>query len=603
VIPRKRIARALVVVASVLCMASVAIAQPRRIDDGLPNGPIEIGSGWTMVSIPNLPAGTSLGALWTDASGTLYVWAVQKWLAGPVPMQTEGGERTDPGVEPDPTSGNSVPPGRSVLYRWDGAVWTPALEVMDFAGTTVYGTGTRDVYAAGVTLEGAVELYHWDGVAWSREALPIDHGVPGALVGSPGDLYFRVSDRVLHFDGKSWGIVLTQPHLAMGRGLVYVSPTEVYARCCKGQWFWNGAQWSWDPAGDMIEPSGAWGTRAPDGSLTMFATGCAQTMNGIHIWRFTESAPGCGTGTWSTAVCSPGIAGFGNAERIWGSGPDDIFVIGRLERNGVILHWNGRDWSYVHPDLAMPIARDVWGQHPNDVWISLADGRLMHKNAPNRDPEVTAATAAYTLPWPPHGHWMPVEIRDVVDPDGDFLTIRVTGVTQDEPFGDKHWHFTCPDARIDAAGRVEIRAEREPEGNGRVYAIAFTAVDSHGATREGQVEVCIPRHRGDTCIDDGQTVNSLGPCTGKCGGKTLAVQPATEADHGLRIRFALAGESDVLLAVYDVGGRRVATLRSGRLDAGEHEVAWSTTGLAAGVYFCGLRTADGMETRRILVTP
>jgi subtilisin-like proprotein convertase family protein len=59
------------------------------------------------------------------------------------------------------------------------------------------------------------------------------------------------------------------------------------------------------------------------------------------------------------------------------------------------------------------------------------------------------------------------------------------------------------------------------------------------------------------------------------------------------IRFDLPKAGDVDLAIYDVTGRRVATLASGRMDAGFHEVEWrgrddKGAALASGVYFSRL---------------
>jgi len=60
------------------------------------------------------------------------------------------------------------------------------------------------------------------------------------------------------------------------------------------------------------------------------------------------------------------------------------------------------------------------------------------------------------------------------------------------------------------------------------------------------------------------------------------------------IKFSLPKESAVDLAVYDLLGRRVATLASGVKSAGEHTVTWNGDGLASGLYLYILR-ADGVK--------
>ncbi|UCC78897.1 MAG: M28 family peptidase [Candidatus Zixiibacteriota bacterium] len=60
------------------------------------------------------------------------------------------------------------------------------------------------------------------------------------------------------------------------------------------------------------------------------------------------------------------------------------------------------------------------------------------------------------------------------------------------------------------------------------------------------------------------------------------------------ISFAIPSGSDVDLAVYDILGRKVARLFEGRLDAGDHRIAWNADGLSSGLYFYRL-SVDGRE--------
>jgi hypothetical protein len=64
---------------------------------------------------------------------------------------------------------------------------------------------------------------------------------------------------------------------------------------------------------------------------------------------------------------------------------------------------------------------------------------------------------------------------------------------------------------------------------------------------------------------------------------------------GTRVSFRLEEKADVRLAVYDVSGRRVASLVSGGLPAGPHEKIWDGktddgVDAGAGVYFIRLET-------------
>ncbi len=71
-----------------------------------------------------------------------------------------------------------------------------------------------------------------------------------------------------------------------------------------------------------------------------------------------------------------------------------------------------------------------------------------------------------------------------------------------------------------------------------------------------------------------------------------------------RFSFTLAQDGAADLALYDITGRRVATLANGALSAGAHVLAWDGRGsngarLAPGVYLARLATAGGERTRRL----
>jgi len=72
------------------------------------------------------------------------------------------------------------------------------------------------------------------------------------------------------------------------------------------------------------------------------------------------------------------------------------------------------------------------------------------------------------------------------------------------------------------------------------------------------------------------------------------------------ITFALPEAGSARLTVYDVSGRRVATLAEGAAEAGEREVVWNLTdergaSVPPGVYFYRLETPTHAATRRLVV--
>jgi hypothetical protein len=70
------------------------------------------------------------------------------------------------------------------------------------------------------------------------------------------------------------------------------------------------------------------------------------------------------------------------------------------------------------------------------------------------------------------------------------------------------------------------------------------------------------------------------------------------------LSFSLAERSPVDLTVYDVSGRRVATVFAGESSAGDHAFHWNGVGdngnrASAGIYFCRLRAGKETLTRKI----
>src|SRR4030095_11038988 len=114
--------------------------------------------------------------------------------------------------------------------------------------------------------------------------------------------------------------------------------------------------------------------------------------------------------------------------------------------------------------------------------------------------------------WSPNHQFVPIVVMNVSHPDGDAVTITVTGVTQDEPVNAKDDGNTRPDAVIQA-GATSVRAERSGRGNGRVYQISFRADDGKGGSCNGAVQVGVPPSlkSGLAGIDDGQAYDSTFP--------------------------------------------------------------------------------------------
>lgn len=70
--------------------------------------------------------------------------------------------------------------------------------------------------------------------------------------------------------------------------------------------------------------------------------------------------------SWSRAslpaIVRPGVAAF---FKVWGANADDIYMVGQ---NGIIMHWNGTAFT----EIGIGISRDligIWGTGPDDITV------------------------------------------------------------------------------------------------------------------------------------------------------------------------------------------------------------------------------------------
>jgi len=114
--------------------------------------------------------------------------------------------------------------------------------------------------------------------------------------------------------------------------------------------------------------------------------------------------------------------------------------------------------------------------------------------------------------WPPNHRLTTIDLMGSVC-GGEATSFLITGVTQDEPVNGLGDGDTSPDAFIAADGSsVDLRRERAGGGNGRVYEIAYDAVNNDGAGCSGFVTVGVPHDQsGSPAFDDGQDYDSTQP--------------------------------------------------------------------------------------------
>ena len=135
--------------------------------------------------------------------------------------------------------------------------------------------------------------------------------------------------------------------------------------------------------------------------------------------------------------------------------------------------------------------------------------RTYSGTATNRPPCVRDAVASVPELWPPNHKMVDISIEGVTDGDGDDLSITITGIRQDEPVSGVDG--TAPDATGVGSSTASVRAERDEDGDGRVYHIFFDADDGNGGLSSGEVTVTVPHDKGKQtgpAIDDGPLYDS-----------------------------------------------------------------------------------------------
>ena len=125
--------------------------------------------------------------------------------------------------------------------------------------------------------------------------------------------------------------------------------------------------------------------------------------------------------------------------------------------------------------------------------------------------------------------------------------------------------------------------------------VAFYALGTRTAPRTFALAVSEMRFTGGST-----TAGEAAPVlAGTLALGTPAPHPVREASQ-LRVALPEAGTARV--TVYDLMGRRVATLHDGMLPSGETTLTLDAASLASGTYVVRLEAAHGARTRTVLVT-
>lgn len=345
------------------------------------------GAAWTGV-----PSGTdrSLRAVWVIGPSDVWIagdmglirrWNGTSWADYSLPLSTVNGLWAS-----GPDDVWAI--GDSNVYHWDGSSWTQSL-MEDYASFYfITGTGPADVWVGG-----DLSTRHWNGQTWTRE--PSRAG--GRFLGA----WARGND--VWFVGESGSVLVSN---AQGtRSLSQGPHEEVFVAQCVGAnavWlasyeamlFWDGQTLREVPAPSFGSiygmwssgPRDVWAVGAYDYALHWDGNDWTRVETGLNhdgsdaLWGIWGSAA---NDVW--AVGSAGavihwngsawsrvdIGSAANLLDIWGFGPRDLWIAGRDEGGGVVLHYDGTRWTEQHGFTSLT---GLWGASTNDIWTTGYDG-------------------------------------------------------------------------------------------------------------------------------------------------------------------------------------------------------------------------------------
>ncbi len=201
-----------------------------------------------------------------------------------------------------------------------------------------------------------------------------------------------------------------------------------------------------------------------------------------------------------------------------------VFFNGVDISNGMVEHelcaeYGAAESTFAVPDALLQIGENVLAVRARDrEVISFLDLTVRGDAGdcvptPQATVDCTGAVPSVVELWPPNHKYVPINVEGLLDSDGNEVEITIDSIFQDEPVRDRRTGSgnTCPDGRGLTTDTAWVRAERSGElGDGRVYAIHFTATAADGEVCQGVLRACVPHDRGHGlgCIDDGPLYDS-----------------------------------------------------------------------------------------------
>jgi len=90
------------------------------------------------------------------------------------------------------------------------------------------------------------------------------------------------------------------------------------------------------------------------------------------------------------------IIGYTNQlNKVWGAGPDDVFIVGN---GGTLLRYDGKTLRFLTSGTANDL-NDVWGESPNSVFVVGSGGVILHHDGQSWEPMVSGTLEDLHAVW------------------------------------------------------------------------------------------------------------------------------------------------------------------------------------------------------------
>ena len=102
-------------------------------------------------------------------------------------------------------------------------------------------------------------------------------------------------------------------------------------------------------------------------------------------------------------------------------------------------------------------------------------------------------------------------------------------------------------------------------------------------------------------LSDGYDLESAAPMASTENNISFDLAGPNPFNPSTTLAYELPGSGEVSISVYNIIGQKVASLVSGRMEAGKHSVTWNAETMPSGTYFIQLQTESTLQVKKLLL--